>query len=429
MGVDFLDDQRANRVSCVALSVALFFPFLYYPVVTLFWLGDSPLGGVYKDAIAALAALSTFAALGLSLWQRRSKWGRQLEPNRLLQAPETWFVMFLGWLVAISLLQREPSTVQNLIVYTVFIGVALVAGTVSIRFTRVLRVFVWVFAGILIVVGLWETIGDPLGSEVGWQLGGPRLYASYGIVATAGLFAVSIPTWIRVLLGLGLLAGAVASDSRAAMTVLLLTLIAGFAVSSRRPWRTLLMSGSGGLVLFLAALQTPGIASRMAPVYSTTTPGMPIHDSGRGFAWIETAESWLGEPFSGNGAGSSQSLARTLKIPLDHPHSEYLRILHDAGLIGFAFFAAFVVLALVWLWPRAAGKPRGELVVGGFLIVVAGLVLGTIENFLVFPSLMWPAAVFLGLGLGGARRDGQSWFDARRRVRAASSEKTELPQT
>jgi hypothetical protein len=67
-------------------------------------------------------------------------------------------------------------------------------------------------------------------------------------------------------------------------------------------------------------------------------------------------------------------------------------------------------------------------VVAGFLIMVAGLVLGTIENYLVFPSLMWPAAVFLGLGLGAARRDGHSWFDARRKVRAASSEKTELPQ-
>jgi len=38
-------------------------------------------------------------------------------------------------------------------------------------------------------------------------------------------------------------------------------------------------------------------------------------------------------------------------------------------------------------------------------LIVAGLTLGTIENFLVFPSLMWPAAVLVGIGLNQARRD------------------------
>jgi len=415
-------------MSRLALGVALFFPFLYYPVVTLFWLADSPAGGAYKDAIAALAALLTFAALGLYAWQRRSDLGSQIEVRRLFQAPEAWFVVFLGWLVVVSALQREPSTLQNLIVYAVFIGVALVAGTVSLSFTRVLRVFVWVFAGILIVVGLWEAIGDPLRSDVGWQLGGPRLYASYGILAVVGLFAIRMNTWLRAGLGLALFAGAVISSSRSSMATLLVVLVVGLVMTAPSVWRRLAWVAPVGLASFVLALQAPWIRAHMA-VSSITTPGAPIDDSGRGRVWIPTIESWINQPISGLGAGSSQTVARESDFPLDHPHSEYLRILHDAGLIGFVFFAAFVALALVWLWPRANGRPRGELVVGGFLIVVAGLVLGTIENYLVFPSLMWPAAVFLGLGLGAARRDGQSWFDARRRVRAASSEKTELPQT
>jgi len=174
-------------------------------------------------------------------------------------------------------------------------------------------------------------------------------------------------------------------------------------------------------------LQLPWIRTHMA-VSSITTPGFPIDDSGRGRVWIPTVESWLTEPVLGLGAGSSQTVSRESDFSLDHPHSEYLRILHDAGLIGCVLFGAFLVLALLWMWPRAGGKPRGNLVVAGFLIVVAGLVLGTIENYLVFPSLMWPSAVFLGLGLAAARRDGQSVLEPRRSVRAASSEKTELLQ-
>ncbi len=422
-----MNNRHVDQVSRLALGVALFFPFLYYPVVTLFWLGDSPLGGVYKDAVAVLAALLTFVALGVYFWQRRSDLAWQLEPRRLVQAPATWFVVFLGWLVVVSLLQREPSTVQNLIVYTVFIGVVLVAGTVVTGFMTVLRVFVWVFAGILIVVGLWEAIGDPLRSDVGWQLGGPRLYASYGILAVVGLFAISMNTWLRFGLGAALFAGAVISSSRSSMTTLLVVLVVGLIMTAPSAWRRLAWVAPVGLASFIAALQLPWIRAHMA-VRGITTPGAPIDDSGRGRVWIPTIESWIDQPVLGLGAGSSQTVARESDFPLDHPHSEYLRILHDSGLIGFVFFAAFVVLALIWLWPRAAGKPRGELVVAGFLIVVAGLVLGTIENYLVFPSLMWPAAVFLGLGLGAARRDGQSWFDARRKVRAASREKTELPQ-
>jgi len=67
-----MSNRHVDKVSRLSLGVALFFPFVYYPVAMLFWLGGSSSERVYKYVIAALAALQTFAALGLYFWQRRS---------------------------------------------------------------------------------------------------------------------------------------------------------------------------------------------------------------------------------------------------------------------------------------------------------------------------------------------------------------------
>ena len=420
--------KSVTTLSRRALVVLLFFPFVYYPVSTVIWFADREFTGFYKEAIAGAAAALTVGALGLQVLVRRREIIRTWSVRDIVSAPESWAIGFLGWIAVISLFQREPSTLQNLIVYTVFVAAVCLAAFVGSTLDQVVRIFVIVFASILVVLGFAEAFFDPMRSEAGWQMGGPRLYASYGVIAVVGLFAIRLATWIRLVVGLALFAGAVISSSRSSMTTLLVVLAVGLTLTAPSAVRRLAWVAPMAFVSFIVALQQPWIRDHLA-VSAITTPGAPIDDSGRGRVWILTVESWFTQPVVGHGAGSSQTVAGQSDFPLGHPHSEYLRILHDAGLIGFVLFGAFVVLALIWLWPRAGGKPRGELVTAGFLIVVAGLVLGTIENYLVFPSLMWPAAVFLGLGLAAARRDGQSPLDLRRNVRAASSEKTELPQT
>lgn len=400
--------------SRMALGVLLFFPLLYYPLSTLLIQVAPGVSGVSNEAMASGAALITVVFLVLNVLLSRRSLLESLTASQILRTPETWGFTFLGWIAVISMFQWEATTVQNLIVYAVFYSAILLAQFTHDALTGALRAFVWIFTPILIVIGFVAAFADLMRSEIGWQLGGPGLYASYGVIAVVGLFAIPIATWVRALLGGALFAGAVISSSRTSMTTLLVVLLVGLIVTAPHAWRRSAWLVPTALIAFIAVLQLPWIRLHMQ-VSAITTPGFPIDDSGRGMVWIPTIESWLTQPVLGHGAGSSQTVSEQSEFPLNHPHSEYLRILHDAGLIGFILFGAFVVLAMLWLWPRAGGKPRHELVVAGFLIIVAGLVLGTIENYLVFPSLMWPSAVFLGLGLAAARRDGQSFWDLRRR--------------
>ena len=424
-------DPRSRFVEtggAVTLSVLLFLPFFYYPIATVIWLAAPDLAGVYKQLLAGGAAALTVSFLMLTVLRSRRNILQGLSWPQTVRAPETWGFAFLVWITVVTASQPQPSSVQNLLVYLVFFAAVLLAQFFAETFVPMLRIFVWSFVGLLLGLGLVNATNGFLLSSIGAQLGGPRLYASYAVLGVVAIFAIPMTTWLRIVIGFGLLAGAVASSSRSSMTTLLVVLVIGVIITAPSFWRRFALIVPAGILILIGVLQLPWIRAHME-VSSITTPGMPFDDSGRGIGWTAVLESWFLAPFFGQGAGSSQSVTRQLESPLDHPHSEYLRILHDSGLAGFLLFGAFVVLALLWLWPRANGRPRGESVIAGFLLLVAGLVLGTIENYLVFPSLMWPAAVFLGLGLAAGRRDYQSPLDPRRKVRAASSENTELPQT
>jgi len=178
--------------------------------------------------------------------------------------------------------------------------------------------------------------------------------------------------------------------------------LVGLIVIAKRPLRVGLVSIIGGVITFLITLRIPIIAKQME-VSSITSAGVPFNDSGRAEGWRSVIDSFLGSPIFGRGAGSGQTVTLRDAWPIDHPHSEYLRILHDGGLIAAVLAFIFIGLLLWNLRPRIAGRVRDPLIVGGFLLIVAGLVLGTIENFLVFPSLMWPGAVLIGLGLKRSR--------------------------
>ena len=322
----------SDRLARIALGLLLFFPFVYYPVTVLIWLSSPELAALYKDAIAALAALLTFAAIAFLLLSHRCALMRHWALRKALIAPEAWFILFFGWLLVVSAFQQEPTTIQNLIVYTVFIAAVLLGSLARKSLTTLTPIFVWVFALAIVAVGLWEAFENPLRSNVGWQLGGPRLYASYGVIAVVGLFSMPMVAGIRIGLGIAIFFGGVVTGSRSSMTTVLIVLIVGLIVSAQRFRLWILWAIPSAVVLFVVALQTPWIRAQMA-VGGITTPGMPFNDSGRGFVWIANWNSWLEHPLLGQGAGSSQTVSRESDFPLDHPHSLYLRIFLYSGLI------------------------------------------------------------------------------------------------
>jgi len=89
---------------------------------------------------------------------------------------------------------------------------------------------------------------------------------------------------------------------------------------------------------------------------------------------------------------------------MEHPHSEPLRVLHDFGLVGFMLSIGLLVSFLKTVRTQVAGTMptllRWRLAAASSILTF--LLLGLFENFLVFPWIMLPLAVIIGLGVGAA---------------------------
>lgn len=120
--------------------------------------------------------------------------------------------------------------------------------------------------------------------------------------------------------------------------------------------------------------------------------------------WETTLDSYRTAPWFGKGAGSVEELIERHYPGLGHPHNDYLRILHDAGLVGFLLWVGGF-LALIWKtwrgWLVAApGDPAGRVHLAAGLALVA-VALGMLtDNVIVYIFVMAPVAVVVGTSLG-----------------------------
>lgn len=62
--------------------------------------------------------------------------------------------------------------------------------------------------------------------------------------------------------------------------------------------------------------------------------GIKINTSGRLNIWKVTINEWKNSPIFGNGPGSTEAMLQQYFPNISHPHNEYLRLLHDYGIVG-----------------------------------------------------------------------------------------------
>ena len=104
--------------------------------------------------------------------------------------------------------------------------------------------------------------------------------------------------------------------------------------------------------------------------------GLTLNASGRTAFWKTTMDSYWHSWLQGNGAGSSEVLMQATFVDIGHPHSDYLRILHDCGLVGLTLWL-LAMSALLWhvrrAWVRAdrLNSNDAALHLTAFLILVA----------------------------------------------------------
>lgn len=149
----------------------------------------------------------------------------------------------------------------------------------------------------------------------------------------------------------------VLSESRTPLAIAAISLVIVFALRQhrgRRPTRGrivlrgLTIGAVVGAVTLWAVANLQFLTERFTGGDGYTIAGVELNTSGRAILWSLTTDFWQERPWLGHGPGASQDLM-DLYFPgfISHPHSEYLRILADTGIVGMALWGLGMLGLLV----------------------------------------------------------------------------------
>ncbi len=415
--------------ACLVLVAALTAQFIYLPVALLFGgavvmssslvdlPGKAQLGGF--TANAALTAAYSFLGvlLVVSGGLTASRW-----PGLTVRRTVSSLMPFIGLLLLglLSLTWGEPSIagIQGVLVLLVFILCVLCGAAIAARASAPVsfagKVFGWgAIAALTLYVASLASGGIGSGAVVGnrsfalfallviaWAVAGWRYRARFGR-------ALTIAFGLAVLLSLSRVAFAAA---------LVISCLAWINPRTFGGWfRFLAITGAGIALAYLAVQHIGPLHERIyAGDVRSIGGGISINLTGRSELWTTTWDSFITSPYLGHGAGSAVRLITdTYSFSIGHPHNDYLRLLHDYGVLGaFLWVVGYVVLlSRTWRsWQRPSTEdklnqrpaPSDELRIhaAAFLALVGVAIAMITDNAIDYLFVMAPLGVLVGLSLG-----------------------------
>lgn len=298
----------------------------------------------------------------------------------------------------------DLAALQNLSIFWMFLGVGLATceyvepGGADI-YRRRLAWAGW-FIGLLYAASL---VLDGLGSG---SILGRRSFALEALIlmAMAVPYAASSSRALRWLPAALLLLIA-ASLSRTAMIValLLFALRAAYTRHGLKPFRTVGILAAGIVGLLIAIAQNPVLRERFTGGdQAFQAGGVTVSLQGRDNLWSAVLENYSDSPVFGHGPGSVRALIAS-KVPgQTEPHNDFLRVLYDSGWVGVVLLAwalCALIRAVAQRARRAAGSQAAAPHVGALLALAALLPTFLTDNSLVYPFVMAPLAVIVGMSL------------------------------
>ena len=138
-----------------------------------------------------------------------------------------------------------------------------------------------------------------------------------------------------------------------------------------------------------------------------------INGSGRSAFWRVTLESLSESPIVGKGAGSTEGLIESFFVDMRHPHSDYLRVANDYGVVGVTLWIAAIGTLLHRLWTlwRIADHGRhrnAKIHLAAFLGLIAFVLEMSMENAMVYVFVVAPLALLIGTSLGASNAAARS---------------------
>jgi len=361
---------------------------------------------IYLGPVSSLAFLTAaYAGSAGILWMLRPIF---VTPAFVALWP---LLAFLAWIYS-TFLWYAPSVagVQNVLVLSVFVGFVVLVSYESYRtpgFADLVRkMVVWAawLAAILYVITL-------LASRLGvYVYMGPRSFAMVamlGVACQLGAWRFGRSAALMQAVLLTVLIGA--SFSRMALFVaLVLFPLSRLSLRNFRSWAQMVLltaiiaSCTVLAVTYIKPLNERFFAGDRAYEVGDVT----INTSGRTEIWATVWESALKAPLTGQGAGSSEEvLLATDPTGAQHPHNDYLRILHDYGLFGLSLWCLGYA-SLLWVigmsFVRSSREKDTEaaLHLAALLSLTGVALLMITDNTVVYVFVMAPLGALVGASLG-----------------------------
>jgi O-antigen ligase len=367
--------------------------------------------GLYFSGQGLLTILYAIAAMGLLLGSGKiSTTGLKV----------VWpFIALVTWALT-TMFWYTPSIngIQNVLCLTSFIGLALLATGMSETWEIQASIEMFFRYGIWCAAAAyaWCLWTDGFGTE---RTIGPR---SFGIVALFGV-AWYASRWRfgkpRALVLTALLLLEIgASLSRVALVTGLVMLTLGRVSATVKGWLWGLLS------LGLAVAGFWWMFNSIDPLRDHFLLGdarlrvgdVAINVSGRSAIWRVTYDSFLDSPWVGKGAGSASHLVLERFRTIGHPHNDYLRVMHDYGIVGLSLWLLAWLRVLWHLWAQARfsekwGRADAQLQFAAFLGTLGTCLMMITDNPMTYVFVMAPLGVMVGAATGAASavRYTQAW--------------------
>lgn len=320
-------------------------------------------------------------------------------------------LLFVAWAgVSLSWSTARTNGIQNVLAITTFLLLIMVAERTA---TNAPWFATWIQANVHICI----VIGSLLyaGSVIYWgpgtdELIGARSFALFALLGVGSFLARWRYGGLTGLLYAMALTGLIGvSQSRLALGIaVVLFPIAQFPTHRlRKIVNVVAISCVAALLSYGAFIYFEGLRDRfLRGDLSFRIGSIGINGSGRMAFWRVTMESLNETPIAGRGAGSTEGLISSVFLDIRHPHSDYLRLLHDYGIVGVGLWAVAISALIVALWRRwrlaeRAHNPSVARTQLTALLGLIGLALAmTMENAIVYIFVTAPLALVLGSALG-----------------------------
>ena len=359
-------------------------------------------------------AYAFWGVLVLVLW-RSSTTTQTTKPLRPFVVLLAFALLSIGW--------GAPSitAVQNILVLFVFIVSVLAGSQVALAESDTGHFAAKVF-GLGSIIALTLYAGSlAIGGVGAGSVVGNRSFA---------LFALLVVAWGasgwrygakfgRILALLGSLLILLSLSRTAFAAALVIVCLTWFNSRSVAGWSRLITTvGGAAAVAYLAVQHVRPLHDR---IYTgdvrSVGGGIAINLAGRSKIWATTWHSYLTSPIFGHGSGTADSLiSRTYGSEAGHPHNDYLRLLHDYGLVGMSLWALGYAWLLRRTWqswqrPRNAAIPGADRLdvelrvhAAAFLSLIGVALAMITDNVIVYMFVMAPLGVLIGLSLGLSSR-------------------------